>query len=211
VYLKAADTLDLTTEQKQKIEQLQESKFEDINTVLTPEQNQAFQQMQIQRTSVPQGINAINLSADQKNELRTIRQANIQQLKLILTLEQSTKLEQISGLDKGISILFLRGFRNKLMGEMNFSSEQKTKIKHLLIADRQQVDTVLTKEQQQKTIAMQRRNKEIDRGWKQLNLTASQKAEMKAIRDAKKQELNIILTPDQQAKIKSGKGKYKID
>jgi putative peptidoglycan lipid II flippase len=209
--LNAVDTLGLTTAQKQKIEQLQESKFEDINTVLTPEQNQAFQEMQLQRTSVPQGINAINLSVDQKNELRTIRQANIQQLKLILTPDQLAQLEQMNGLDKEISILFLKGFRNGLMRKMNFSSEQKKKIKHLLIADRQQVDTVLTKEQQQKTIAMQRRNKVVDRGWKQLNLTASQKAKMKAIRDAKKQELNTILTPEQQAKIKSGKGKYKID
>ena len=33
----------------------------------------------------------------------------------------------------------------------------------------------------------------------------------KAIRDAKKQELNSILTPEQQAKMKGGKGKYKIE
>jgi periplasmic protein CpxP/Spy len=51
----------------------------------------------------------------------------------------------------------------------------------------------------------------VNQGWRKLNLTASQKAEMKAIRDAKKQELNSILTPEQQAKIKTGKGKYKIE
>ena len=79
-----------------------------------------------------------------------------------------------------------------------------------MIEDRQQIDRVLTKEQQQKTIAIQSRNRAVNQGWKRLNLTASQKAEMKAIRDAKKQELNSILTPEQQAKIKTGKGKYKI-
>jgi putative peptidoglycan lipid II flippase len=209
--LKAVDALGLTIDQKEKIEQLQESKFKSINTVLTREQHQALQQMQAQRTSTPQGINGVNLSADQKNELRTIRQAHIQQLKLILTSEQTAKLERIGGSDKGISILFLRSFSNRQMAKMDFSSDQKQKIKELLIADRQQIDNVLTKEQQQKTIAIQSRNRAVNQGWKKLNLTASQKAEMKAIRDAKKQELNSILTPEQQAKIKTGKGKYKIE
>jgi putative peptidoglycan lipid II flippase len=209
--LRVVDELGLSNTQKERIEQLQGSKFDEINTILTPEQHQAFKQMQMQRTAVPQGIDGVNLSADQKNELRSIRQANIQQLKLILTSDQIAKLEGMSGLERGISMLFLRGFSHGMMSKMNFSSEQKKKIKQLLIADRHQIDTVLTKEQQRKTIAMQNRNKEVDRGWKQLNLTASQKADLKAMRDAKKQELNQILTPEQQAKIKSGKGKYKIE
>lgn len=209
--LKAVDALGLTSDQKEKFEQLQESKFESINTVLTPEQYQALQQMQTQRTAAPQGINGVNLSADQKNELRTIRQAHIQQLKLILTPDQTRRLEQIGGSNKGISILFLRSFSNRQMLKLNFSSEQKQQIKQLLTEDRQQIDDVLTKEQQQKTIDIQSRNRAVNQGWRKLNLTASQKAEMKAIRDAKKQELNSILTPEQQAKIKTGKGKYKIE
>jgi putative peptidoglycan lipid II flippase len=209
--LRQVDALGLTTDQKAKIDKLQESKFQSINTVLTPEQHQALQQMQTQRTSVPQGIDGVNLTADQKNELRTIRQAHIQQLRSILTSEQTARLEQIGGLDKGISILFLRSFSNRQMAKMNFSSEQKQQIKELLIEDRQQIDAVLTKEQQQKTIAMQSRNRAVNQEWKKLNLTATQKAKMKAIRDAKKQELNSILTPEQQAKIKTGKGKYKIE
>jgi Spy/CpxP family protein refolding chaperone len=207
----AVDALNLTSEQKEKIEHLQESKIEEINTVLTPEQHQAFKQMQFQRTSTPQGIERVNLSADQKNQLRTIRQAHIQQLKSILTPEQNLKLEQLTGLEKGISIIFLRGFNSKQMGKMNFSSDQKQQIKQLLIEDRQQIEAVLSKEQQQKTIAMQSRNRAVKTGWRSLNLTPAQKAEMKAIRDAKKQELNSILTPEQQEKIKTGKGKYKIE
>jgi putative peptidoglycan lipid II flippase len=205
--LKAVDALDLTTNQKEKIEQLQESKFERINTLLTAEQQQALLLLQTQRTSVPQGINGVNLSADQKNELRTIRQAHIEQLRLILNSAQINRLEQMGGLDKGISILFLRSFSNRQMAKMNFSPEQKQQIKQLLIEDRQQIDDVLTKEQQQKTIDLQRRNRAVNQGWKELNLTATQKAELKAIRDVKKQELNSILTPEQQAKIKTGKGK----
>jgi hypothetical protein len=159
----------------------------------------------------PQGINGVNLSADQKNELRAIRQLHIEQLKSILTSAQIARLEQIGGSDKGISILFLRSFSNRQMAKMNFSPEQKQQIKQLLIEDRQQIDDVLTKEQQQKTIAIQSRNRAVNQSWKKLNLTASQKAEMKAMRDAKKQELNSILTPEQQAKMKTGKGKYKIE
>jgi periplasmic protein CpxP/Spy len=46
--------------------------------------------------------------------------------------------------------------------------------------------------------------------WKNLNLTLEQKDKLKAIRQAKKQQLNTILTPEQQAKLKYGKGKYKV-
>jgi putative peptidoglycan lipid II flippase len=209
--LKEIDSIGLTVEQKSQIEHLQESKFEKINTVLTPEQYEAFQQMKLQRTSEPKGIEGVNLSADQKNQLRTIRQENIARLKLILTPDQVFKLEQATGLDKGIAILFLRGFRHGQMEKMNFSSEQKAKIKQLLIEDRQQIESVMTQEQQQRTIALQTRNRAVKEGWKSLNLTPDQKAAMKAIRDAKKQELNTILTPEQQEKIKTGKGKYRME
>jgi putative peptidoglycan lipid II flippase len=204
--LKAIDEIGLSTEQKGQLEQLHESKFEEIEAILTPEQQAALERIQQHRTSVPQGINGVNLSADQKNELRSVRQQHIEQLKLILTPAQKQKLERMAGLDKGVSMIFLRGFSNAQMSKMNFTLEQKQKIKQLLIEDRLQIDNVLTREQRQKTIEMQQRNRAVNQGWKQLNLTANQKAELKALRDAKKQELKSILTPEQQAKIKSGKG-----
>jgi putative peptidoglycan lipid II flippase len=204
--LNAIDELGLSNEQKAKIDQLQEAKFDEIESILTAEQQETLQQLQQQRTSIPQGINGVNLSADQKNELRSIRQGHIEQLKSILTAAQKQKLDRMTGLEKGISTIFLRGFSNVQMGKMNFTPEQKQKIKQLLIDDRVQIDAVLTQEQRQKTIEIQRRNKAVNQGWKQLNLTDNQKAELKAIRDAKKQELKSILTPEQQAKIKSGKG-----
>ncbi len=204
--LKAIDELGLSTEQKEKIDQLQEAKFEEIESILTAEQQETLQQLQQQRTAVPQGINGVNLSADQKTELRAIRQGHIEQLKSILTTTQQQKLDRMTGLEKGISTIFLRGFSNVQLGKLNFTPDQKQQIKQLLINDRLQIDAVLTQEQRQKTIEQQRRNKAVNQGWKQLNLTANQKAELKAIRDAKKQELKSILTPEQQAKIKSGKG-----
>ena len=93
------------------------------------------------------------------------------------------------------------------MAKMKFSIEQQSQVRQILIEDRQQIDAVFTKEQQQKTIANQSRDQVVNQGWKKLNLTPQQKARIKAIRDQKKQELNEILTPEQQAKIKSGKGK----
>jgi putative peptidoglycan lipid II flippase len=204
--LKEIDELGLSNDQKAKIDQHLESKFDQIDAILTPAQHQAFQQLQQQRTAIPQGIDGVNLSADQKNELRAIRQGHIEQLKSILTPIQQQKLDRMTGLEKGISMIFLRGFSNVQMGKLNFTPEQKQQIKQLLVEDRLQIDAVMTQEQRQKTIEMQRRNKVVNQGWKKLNLTASQKAALKAMRDAKKQELKAILTPEQQAKIKSGKG-----
>jgi Spy/CpxP family protein refolding chaperone len=204
--LNEIDELGLSTVQKDQLGQLRESKFEEIESILTPEQQEALQQLEQYRISTPQGINGVNLSADQKHELRAIRQEHIEQLKSILTPTQQQKLDRMTGLGKGISTIFLRGFSNVQMGKLNFTPEQKQQIKQLLINDRLQIDAVLTQEQRQKTIELQRRNKAVNQGWKQLNLTANQKAELKAIRDAKKQALKSILTPEQQAKIKSGKG-----
>jgi putative peptidoglycan lipid II flippase len=208
--LKSIDNLGLTAEQKEKIEQLRQAKFDRINTVLTPQQRQALQEIEEQKHSKHHRRNGIDLSADQKTELLAIRQENMQRFRSLLTPVQDIELQKIGGLEKGISTLFQRGFSQGRAAKLNLNSAQKSKIVKLLQEDRQQMNAVLTPEQQQKAIVLQSHRKAIKTGWKSLNLTTEQKAEMRAIRQSKKQQLNTILTSEQQSKIKHGKGRYKI-
>jgi putative peptidoglycan lipid II flippase len=200
--LQKIDSLGLTAAQKAQVEQLKQSKLEQIQQVLTPEQHQAFQEIETQRPSRHQRRNGINVSADQKAELAAIRQANMQRFQAILNPEQISQLQQAKNWEHGISIGRLK--------KLDLSSEQKERAAQLWAAERQQMDAVLTPEQHQKSQERSSRRQAIESGWKSLNLTRVQKDKMKAIRQANKQQLNSILTADQKVKLKSGNGKYKI-
>jgi putative peptidoglycan lipid II flippase len=200
--LKEIDNLGLTTEQKEKVAELHQAKFEQIETVLTPEQRQAFQQIEIQRSSRHQSNEHVNLSADQKTELAAIRKETMHQLRAMLTRSQQIQLEQIPNWEKGIAI--------EPTSKLNLTSEQKETMKQLWAKDRERRNAVYTPEQQQTKQMLKVREHAVKAGWENLNLTAEQIAEMKAIRQANKQKLNTILTPEQREKIKTGNGRYEI-
>lgn len=199
--LQKIDNLGLTPVQQAQVEQLKQSKLEQIQNVLTPEQRQAFQQIDMQRPS-RQRRHGVNLSADQKAELTSIRQENMKRFSEILTPAQVVQLQSVKNWETGIS--------TRQLAKLNLSADRQERITQLWEEDRQQREAVLTPEQHQKSQERNSRRHAVETGWKSLNLTPAQKAEMKAIRQANKQLLNSILTAEQQAKLKSGNGKYKI-
>jgi putative peptidoglycan lipid II flippase len=200
--LKVTDDLGLTPHQKAAIEQLHQSKFEQIDRILTPLQRQIFQQIDLQRPFRYQIRQGIGLSADCKAELRAIRQEYLQRFKSILSPDQISELQQISGWEKGISTAWLK--------QLNLNSSQTEVTIKLHEEESELINTLLTPEQKQQVNEIQGRRQEIRTVWKRLNLTAEQRTQMRAIRQANKQQLNTILNPAQQAKIKSGDSRYKI-
>jgi hypothetical protein len=79
--LREVDNLGLTNEQKQRVAALQQSKFDEIETLLSVEQKQTLQKIELQRPRRYQRGNGVNLTADQKAEIATIRQENVQKLR----------------------------------------------------------------------------------------------------------------------------------
>jgi Spy/CpxP family protein refolding chaperone len=191
------DHLNLTPEQKTKMEQLRLSARTQMEAILTPEQRQKFQQIETQHQVRHQAGENMSLTADQKLKLKAIRQANQQQFQAILTPAQKAQLKEDRGGRKG-------GYMARL-DKLNLTSDQKAKMEQLKATGRTQMEAILTPEQRQKAQTMQTRRPEMKNAWKSMNLTAEQKAKMKAIRQASEQELNAILTPEQQSKLKSGK------
>jgi periplasmic protein CpxP/Spy len=183
--------LNLTPDQKTKMEQLRASTRSQIDAVLTPAQRQQRQQIEAQRQA-NKGDNGMNLTADQKAKLKAIREANQAQFKAMLTPAQQAQLSQEGGrMGKG-------GF-NKL----NLTAEQKAKMEQLRASAQSQMAAVLTPAQQQQFTARRERRQGMRNSWQSMNLTADQQAKIKTIREASERQLNSILTPEQQSQRKS--------
>jgi periplasmic protein CpxP/Spy len=187
------DDLNLSADQKTKMQQLRTSERAQIEAVLTPAQRQQFAQIKAQRQANRQQRQGMNLTADQKVKLKAIRQNNQQQFKAILTPAQQAQLGQGG-----------RGWGKRgSMTQLNLTPEQKAKMEQLRASARSQMAAILTPEQQQQAQARQDRRQAMGNNWKSLNLTADQQAKIQAIRQASNRQLNTILTPEQQTKLKS--------
>jgi putative peptidoglycan lipid II flippase len=199
--LKTIDNLSLTPDQKVQIAQLHNSKIDRINAVLTPEQRQIFQEIELQRSS-QQSKNGIDLSADRKAKLANIRQQSMERFRELLTPGQAAHLCQIKDWEQGISVA--------QMQQLNLTNLQKEQIAQLWRDEREQMNVFVTPDRWEKIKAKQNRRKAIESGWQKLNLTSEQKIQIKAIRQDRKRQLNTILTAEQQAKVKQDRHKYQL-
>ena len=83
---KHMDDLNLTPEQKTKMEQLKADSRAQMDAVLTPEQQQQAKTRQDRRQAM-RGNRNLNLSAEQQAKINTIRQSSEEQLNALLTPE----------------------------------------------------------------------------------------------------------------------------
>jgi Spy/CpxP family protein refolding chaperone len=190
---KRADRLNLTPDQKTKMQQLRAATRSQIEAVLTPQQRQQLAQVKAQRQANRQDGKGMNLTADQKTQLKAIRETNQQQFKAMLTPAQQAQLAQGG-----------RGWgKGGAMARLNLTPDQTAKMQQLRAAARSQMNAVLTPAQQQQAQARYEQRQAMGNTWKSLNLTPSQQAKITSIRQASEQQLNTILTPEQQSQRKS--------
>jgi Spy/CpxP family protein refolding chaperone len=191
---KHLDNLNLTPEQKTKVEALRAATKTQLDAVLTPEQRQKHAQIEAQHQANKQDGNGLNLTVEQKAKIKTIRDANKEQFKAILTPAQQAQMAQGGG-----------GWGKDGGNKLNLTADQKAKMEQLRASTKTQMEAVLTPAQQQQAKAHQDRRQAMGNTWKSLNLTPDQQAKIKTIRESSEQQLNAILTPEQQAKHKSRK------
>lgn len=207
------ESLNLTPEQKNKVQQLQTATKAQMDAVFTPEQRQKLAEIKAQRQTKPNKA-AWNLTPDQKAKLKAIRQVNMEQMKAILTPEQQAQLG--SGKKLGGEYLGGRSHMGRL-DKLNLTADQKSKLEQLRATVRTQqlratvrtqMDAVFTPEQRQQAKLRQEQRREMGGKLKSLNLTADQQAKLKEIRRSSKAQFEAILTPEQQqqAKQKHGRG-----
>ena len=82
--------LNLSDDQKAQIKQIHESTKEQINVILTSDQQAEKQQARLQHTRPN-----LNLSDDQKAQIKAIRQKSFSQIKAVLTPEQQQQFQQL--------------------------------------------------------------------------------------------------------------------
>ncbi len=194
------DSLNLTPEQKSKVQQLHSATKAKMDAVFTPEQRQKLIEIQAQRQANKPNKSAWNLTADQKIRLKAIRQANMEQIKAVLTPEQQAQLPQ-GGNKKPDGEQF--GGRNMARWDrLNLTADQKTKLEQIRATARTQMDAVFTPEQRQQAKLRQEQRQEMGSKWEKLNLTADQKTKLKEIRQSDRAQFEAILTPEQQQQAK---------
>jgi Spy/CpxP family protein refolding chaperone len=192
------ENLNLTPEQKAKLQQLRTATKAKMDAVFTPEQRQKLVEIKAQRQANKPNKAAWNLTPDQKVKVKAIRQANMEQIKAILTPEQQAQLRQ-GGDQKHDGVHFGRwGGHMGRLEKLNLTTEQKAKLEQLRANTRTQMDAVFTPEQRQQAKLRQEQRQEMGGKWKSLNLTADQQVKLKEIRQSSKTQLEAILTPEQQ-------------
>lgn len=85
----------------------------------------------------------------------------------------------------------------RMQNRLNLTADQKAKIKTLRDTMRQQIQGVLTSEQQAKLQAERGQGMKRGQGWKSLGLSDDQKAKIKQIRQNFRSQMEGVLTPDQ--------------
>lgn len=86
--------LDLSTEQRAKMQQIRESAQAQIQAILTDEQKARWQAIKQQGRQMRQEMAGLNLTNEQKATIRTIRQTAKQQMEAVLTPEQRQKMNE---------------------------------------------------------------------------------------------------------------------
>jgi periplasmic protein CpxP/Spy len=88
------EELGLTPQQKEQLTQLSNSRRSQIESVLSPQQQQQFATIREQGQQMRQAFQQLNLTAEQKTKIREIFQSSRTEVAKILTPEQQQKLRQ---------------------------------------------------------------------------------------------------------------------
>ncbi|MGQ4649670.1 hypothetical protein [Lyngbya aestuarii] len=86
--------LNLTSEQQTQLDQIRENADSQIETILSPEQAQQFQNIREQRQQGRRAMKALNLTEEQRNQMREVHQSARKQMEEVLTEEQLQQLRQ---------------------------------------------------------------------------------------------------------------------
>lgn len=160
----------LTAEQKTQLKQLSENTRKQINGVLTQAQLSQYLTAISQGKSTKDAMAGINLSADQKAQIQQIRQNAWTQMQAI-----APELGKHKGKFQ------------------NLTDAQKTQMQALRQSVKQQVEAVLTSEQQSQLQAAISQGQKPREAMATLNLSSSQQAQIQQIRQTAKTQIQAIL------------------
>jgi Spy/CpxP family protein refolding chaperone len=86
--------LNLTADQQVQLKQLQSQVMSQVESILSPAQQQQLQTIRANGQQIRQSLAAMNLTAEQKQQLRQVFQSTRTQLNTVLTPAQQEQLRQ---------------------------------------------------------------------------------------------------------------------
>ncbi|HEY9639855.1 MAG TPA: Spy/CpxP family protein refolding chaperone, partial [Coleofasciculaceae cyanobacterium] len=198
----AMEQLNLSPDQKSQLSQIRQSTRTQLENLLTAEQQQQLQAALAQGEPLPAAIASLNLTAAQRTQAEEILKASHDQVQTILTPEQQQQLRELRQSH--------RAGRHGLLGEMppelaqrlNLTEDQQAQLKQIRENTRNQVENVLTAEQQQQLQAAIAQGQERPEAFRALNLTEAQRIQRHDILKAARQQAKAVLTAEQQQQIR---------
>ncbi len=88
-------SLGLSDSQKAQLKQIRQATHEQIQQIITPEQQQAFKTAMQNHQGFKAARQAMNLTPQQQSDLKALRISSREQMKAVLTPDQQTQLEQL--------------------------------------------------------------------------------------------------------------------
>lgn len=98
----------------------------------------------------------------------------------------------------------------RVQNRLNLTADQKARLKTIRDNVRQQIEGVLTPEQQAKLQADRGQGMKRGQDLKSLNLSADQKARIKQIRENARSQMDSVLTPEQRSQAQQYKSQRRI-
>jgi Spy/CpxP family protein refolding chaperone len=117
---------------------------------------------------------------------------------IVLPATAQSSLQGVETLEHLVPEHLARGEADKL----NLSADQKAKIKRIREESRDQIQRILTTDQQNQWKAAQQQGKKGREIMRSLNLSDKQKSDIRAIQKATKQRIEEVLTPEQREKMR---------
>lgn len=92
--LRKQNMLNLTPEQREKMQQIKQSSREQIDNILTAEQKAQLETAKQNGENPRQTFKSLNLTAEQRSQMKEIKRSSKEQMDAILTPEQRQQMQQ---------------------------------------------------------------------------------------------------------------------
>jgi Spy/CpxP family protein refolding chaperone len=193
------EQLDLTEQQQAELQQIRAAHQAEVSTILTADQQAAFQAGIEAGEPMPAILRALDLSQEQRDSLQALRETHRQQGREVLTPEQQAQIDELRAPRGDRGDRLARGW--DVLEELDLTDAQQTELNQIREASRAEMAAVLTDEQRAAFQSGLAAGEPMPAVLRSLDLSDDQRATLRTIVEDGLAEARDVLTPEQQAQI----------
>ncbi|MBD3880327.1 Spy/CpxP family protein refolding chaperone [Phormidium tenue FACHB-886] len=194
--------INLTTEQRDQLQQMRQDTRAQLEALLTAEQNQQLQTALANGTPLWEAIESLNLTEAQSAQGQEILQAAHAERQSVLTPEQQQELRQ-NRRARWQQLLTGDGqIPEEISQRLNLTADQQTQLLQIRQDARTQLEALLTPEQRSQVQTALAQGDALPTLIQSLNLTESQRTQGWQILGNSRQQAESVLTAEQEQRIR---------